>query len=562
MTKKCRKARKIKRLSNGAVPAHLELLEPRQLLSATWTVNGTPGDDVILVSFDEPTSQISVSLNGTTSMRPAAKVKKLVINGGKGDDTITVDLGSQVLACIINGGAGTDTITCPNSGAVVHGNAGDDVITGGAGNDTLYGDAGSDTINGGAGNDKIFGGAGDDVLIGGAGADRYSDASGHNTLYVVSGVDSAAKGRYNTIINADEPATVVTPPADSGTGTTGSGTTASTGDASGCIILNGKVLNPGGSLGVINTSPPISTSGNIFTIFGPTSSLISRLIRNSGGSNTDGVLHMNGGTLVINGEPFADYDSSALHGVVVEGRGTILMNDTATGNTILIYSSTTSTSTHTDTLNLNGGVLTVNAGTLTANQITVTDNQNATASTTSTLPAGMVITNPGYGYRIVPGVIFLATGSGDGTTANLSGGGYGATGIAEIDANGNLTGITIVNPYTISPSVLAYYTTGTTSGAEIMGSTASGVTPTQSIVDVNAQSGTLVAAPLIAPITTTGSGVICLVNNASDLPSVVVTNPGSGVLVVNGGSQTLLPYPIINGATLQSPTLTSGQLVV
>jgi hypothetical protein len=95
-----------------------------------------------------------------------------------------------------------------------------------------------------------------------------------------------------------------------------------------------------------------------------------------------------------------------------------------------------------------------------------------------------------------------------------------------------------------------------------MGSTASGVTPTQSIVDVNAQSGTLVAAPLIAPITTTGSGVICLVNNASDLPSVVVTNPGSGVLVVNGGSQTLLPYPIINGATLQSPTLTSGQLVV
>jgi Ca2+-binding RTX toxin-like protein len=103
-------------------------------------------------------------------------------------------------AVVVFGGAGDDTITIDASlGAVpaaLHGGAGNDALNGGDGNDLLYGDGGNDTINGGAGSDAAFGGFGNDrldgggadgsrdLLVGGPGADTFVRYAGEDDLFL------------------------------------------------------------------------------------------------------------------------------------------------------------------------------------------------------------------------------------------------------------------------------------------------------------------------------------------------------------------------------------------
>jgi len=100
-------------------------------------------------------SDVEVFINGE-SQGVFSSGKKIIINGGSGDDNIRVDSELDI-PVEINGGAGNDT------------------LRGGAGNDLLKGAKGDDVLLGGKGDDRLLGGPGNDELDGGAGTDEEED---------------------------------------------------------------------------------------------------------------------------------------------------------------------------------------------------------------------------------------------------------------------------------------------------------------------------------------------------------------------------------------------------
>jgi hypothetical protein len=149
----------------------LESLENRQLLSlpvlsnGTLMVNGTSGDDQIVISRDPVTAGVlRVAVNKSVNTVDEIQVKKITINGLEGNDNILMDqsLGKIAIPIYAVGGLGNDTIT---------GGYGGDYLQGGPGNDMLRGNAGKDLLDGGAGDDQLYGAGGIDALIGGSGKD-------------------------------------------------------------------------------------------------------------------------------------------------------------------------------------------------------------------------------------------------------------------------------------------------------------------------------------------------------------------------------------------------------
>jgi Ca2+-binding RTX toxin-like protein len=106
----------------------------------------------------------------------AEQAKNLVIDGGSGDDSITMS-GHQLYGpktnITVNGGSGNDYI---------HGGVGNDTLNGGDGHDTILGGNGNDTISGGAGNDFVRGGNGNDRISGGLGNDHLRGESGNDII--------------------------------------------------------------------------------------------------------------------------------------------------------------------------------------------------------------------------------------------------------------------------------------------------------------------------------------------------------------------------------------------
>ncbi len=89
----------------------------------------------------------------------------ITINGGDGNDTLSVSAPVDAIGgALLNGDGGDDVLTGPDSG---------DTLSGGDGNDVLIGAKGGDDLNGGAGNDIFMwsNGDGDDVDTGGDGND-------------------------------------------------------------------------------------------------------------------------------------------------------------------------------------------------------------------------------------------------------------------------------------------------------------------------------------------------------------------------------------------------------
>lgn len=97
-------------------------------------------------------------------------VEQFEINGGGGDDTLTIkDLtGTDVEKVFFNGGDGNDILDASQTyvDVTASGGVGNDSLTGGYGNDYLQGDEGDDTLIGGAGADIfVVGGAGTDTIV-------------------------------------------------------------------------------------------------------------------------------------------------------------------------------------------------------------------------------------------------------------------------------------------------------------------------------------------------------------------------------------------------------------
>src|SRR4051794_8560692 len=105
-----------RRASNlrGGGEFEVQGLEPRMLLSGTaltvaltsgtLVVTGSNSDDQITITQD---STVWTIANGDWSTTKIGTVKKLVVNAGLGDDSITVDAGISVPATL-SGGAGND----------------------------------------------------------------------------------------------------------------------------------------------------------------------------------------------------------------------------------------------------------------------------------------------------------------------------------------------------------------------------------------------------------------------------------------------------------------------
>ena len=155
--------------------------------TTTVNVNGGSGDDIITI----------------TSI---ADVNPLVLNidGQADDDTITaLDANIGDVRMFLNGGAGNDTITGSRNNDSINGNGGDDSVIGGLGNDSVDGGDGNDTLNGEAGNDTLLGNLGNDLALGGDGADSLSGGFGNDTLVGEAGNDVLSGGFGNDVLNGN-----------------------------------------------------------------------------------------------------------------------------------------------------------------------------------------------------------------------------------------------------------------------------------------------------------------------------------------------------------------------
>lgn len=122
-------------------------------------VDGTAGNDTILVNPGRRDGDVFVSVNGVTSgpFRPTSRV---VVLGYGGDDRIEVADRVRVTAWLV-GGVGNDTLAAGGGSGVLLGGAGKDILAAGAGRSVMIGGSGADVLIGG----------GADILV--AGTTRF-----------------------------------------------------------------------------------------------------------------------------------------------------------------------------------------------------------------------------------------------------------------------------------------------------------------------------------------------------------------------------------------------------
>jgi Ca2+-binding RTX toxin-like protein len=142
-------------------------------ITGSGTVNGTPGDDVIITGNGNDTVD---GLGGND--RICTRGGDDHARGGTGNDQINSGNGNDNTG----GQAGNDLVQSTGGNDDLQGGDGDDRVQGGEGNDTLNGGDGSDAVEGQGGNDLLAGNAGaPDTCDGGAGTDATSANGGCET---------------------------------------------------------------------------------------------------------------------------------------------------------------------------------------------------------------------------------------------------------------------------------------------------------------------------------------------------------------------------------------------
>lgn len=116
-------------------------------------VDGTPGDDTILVTPGKRPGDVTVSVNGVVS-GPFHPTGRVVVLGYGGNDRIQVSESVRSTAWLA-GGAGNDVLLAGGGPSVLLGGNGNDILASGRGRDLMVGGAGSDTLLGN----------GDDILV-------------------------------------------------------------------------------------------------------------------------------------------------------------------------------------------------------------------------------------------------------------------------------------------------------------------------------------------------------------------------------------------------------------
>ena len=215
------------RLPRTSATAHatsLESLENRRLLAfsvsngGTLTVLGTKNNDDVVISADSQNPNLlAIRVNNQTDLVPAAGIKAVFVNLGRGNDKFIFDATfgaaqSKVAVRTVLGGEGDDSLGGSIGNDSIDGQGGNDTISGRQGNDTLLGGAGADRISGGNGNDVADGGvdgdfvetgAGDDSLRGGGGNDFMHGGTEDDTLRGEDGNDSLEGCRGRDVLFGD-----------------------------------------------------------------------------------------------------------------------------------------------------------------------------------------------------------------------------------------------------------------------------------------------------------------------------------------------------------------------
>ncbi|MDG2359977.1 MAG: Calx-beta domain-containing protein, partial [Planctomycetaceae bacterium] len=155
-------------------------------------INGGRGNDTITINDINNVGFFVLRVNGDagtdTITGSGALVGNvpIIIDGGLGDDTLNGTTGGD----LIFGRAGLDTIDAQGGADTLNGGDGDDIIDGGDGNDIVRGEAGNDSVTGGLGDDLLEGGFGNDTLFGSDGNDTAMGSFGDDILNGMAGDDS------------------------------------------------------------------------------------------------------------------------------------------------------------------------------------------------------------------------------------------------------------------------------------------------------------------------------------------------------------------------------------
>ena len=277
-------------------------------------------------------------VSGDTISCPAAGVSEVTIEGGAGNDRLTIDptvgTSSSVSFIELQGNAGNDVLTNDSSvsatvdysaaaaGVVVDlgsgvvsqdGDGGQDTlanienVNGSALGDSITGDGNDNVINGGSGDDRLIGGGGNDLISGGNGDDFLAGNGGNDLLDGGSGVDMVDYSAAAAGVVVDLGSGVVSQDGDGG-----QDTLANIENVNGSAL--GDSITGDGNDNVINGG-----SGDDTLIGGGGNDLIS-------GGNGDDFLAGNGGNDLLDGGSgvdMVDY-SAAAAGVVVDlGSGVV-----------------------------------------------------------------------------------------------------------------------------------------------------------------------------------------------------------------------------------------------
>jgi hypothetical protein len=165
---------------------------------------------VVITDDDEPVVPASVVVANDPVRTTGRAISVLTVNGTDGDDVIVVQPSGRDVVVTLNGAAlGTPTPTRGLYRVVVFGGAGNDDIRinsrlkvsaelhGQGGDDLLVGSKGRDLLVGGEGVDGLFGRGGDDILIGGVSAYTADPVATATLLNVF-----LARGNFATRANA------------------------------------------------------------------------------------------------------------------------------------------------------------------------------------------------------------------------------------------------------------------------------------------------------------------------------------------------------------------------
>jgi Ca2+-binding RTX toxin-like protein len=169
-----------------AIPAHAAV-SSASINGKTATLNLDGADDNVTVSVSggllvhgqttgglNSGSDWNSAMNGDQTV-PADGTFTVVVNGGDGNDAVTVlAKTTEIAGTTLNGDGGDDVLTGADT---------NDTLNGGDGNDRLVGAKGNDTMNGGTGNDTLVWNNGDasDTMNGDAGNDGV-EVNGAATL--------------------------------------------------------------------------------------------------------------------------------------------------------------------------------------------------------------------------------------------------------------------------------------------------------------------------------------------------------------------------------------------